>query len=94
MINNGVLRKNPDIVTRVIEDETILVPIYRTSKQMDCIYTLNETASEFWKLIDGKRTLDEIKKAILRKFDVTLQEADKELSKLLKDLLDIKAVVK
>lgn len=88
-----ILRKNPDVVTRQIEDETILVPIFKSSVDMNCIYTFNKVASYVWSLIDGKRTLKDIKENILKKFDTTSKEADKEMSKLLKDLKEIKAVI-
>ena len=88
-----VLRKNKDMVTRVIDDETILLPIYKTSEEINCIYTLNKVASRIWELIDGKRTLAEIKKQVLKEFDTTAEEVDKEMEKLLKDLKEIKAVV-
>lgn len=88
-----VLRKNSDMVTRVIGGETILLPIYKTSDEINCIYTLNKVASQIWELIDGKRTLPEIKNEVLKKFDTTPEEADKEIQKFLKDLKEIKAVV-
>jgi tRNA uridine 5-carbamoylmethylation protein Kti12 len=88
-----VLRKNKDIVSRVIDDETILLPLYKSSEEINCIYTLNKIASQVWELIDGKRTLGEIKKIILRKFDTTPEEVDKEMEKFLKDLKEIKAIV-
>ncbi len=87
------LRKNPNMVTRVIEDETILLPTYKTSDEINCIYTLNNFASKVWEMIDGKKTLLEIKNAVLKKFDTTPQEIDKELQKFLKDLREIKALV-
>jgi len=87
-----VLRKNSDMVTRVIGDETILLPIYKTSDEINCIYTLNKVASSVWELIDGKRTLLEIKKEALKKFDTTPEEVDKEMQKFLKDLKEIKAI--
>jgi len=88
-----VLRKNKDMVTRVIDDETILLPIYKTSEEINCIYTLNKIASRVWGLIDGKKTLKEINKIILKKFDTTPEEVDKEMTKLLKDLKEAKAIV-
>jgi len=87
-----VLRKNPDMVTRVIDDETILLPIYKTSDEINCIYTLNKTASKVWNLIDGKKILGEIKSEVLKKFDTTVEEVDKEMQKFLKDLREIKAI--
>ncbi|MFH1201785.1 MAG: PqqD family protein [Candidatus Omnitrophota bacterium] len=88
-----VLHKNPDFVTRTIEDETILVPIYKTSDEANCIYTLNKVASRVWDLMDGKKSLSEIKNKVLKEFDTTPKEADKQMQKFLKDLKEIKAVV-
>ena len=81
------------MVTRVIDDETILVPIYKTSEEISCIYTLNKVASRVWEMIDGKRTLSEIKENILRDFDTTPKEIDEKMDNLLKDLTEIKAIV-
>ena len=93
MQKSKVLRKNKDMVTRVIDDETILLPIYKTSKEINCIYTLNKVASRVWELIDGKRTLGKIKSKVLKEFDTTPQEVDKEMQKFLKDLKEIKAII-
>jgi len=92
MTNSQVLKKNNKIVTRVIENETILIPIYQNSNDENCIYTLNKYASAVWGLIDGKKTILDIKKMILEKFNVTSQVAEKEIEKLVKDLKQIKAI--
>ena len=92
MESRKVLKKNPDMVSREIEGETILLPIYKTSKDINCIYTLNKVGGAVWNLIDGKKTLGDIKEIILEKFDTTSEEVDKEIAKFLKDLKEIKAV--
>lgn len=92
MPDTVVLRKNPDMVTRVIDDETILVPVYKTSDEINCIYTFNKVASRVWDLIDGKKTVGEIKGQVLKEFDTTPEDTDKEMRKLLKDLEEIKAI--
>ena len=88
-----VLRKNPNIVTRIIDNERILLPIFKTSREANCIYTLNKVASDVWELIDGKRTRLQIKKLLLKRFDTTEKEVDKEMNKLIKELKQIKALV-
>ena len=93
MGENLVLRKNKDMVIRVIDDETILLPIYKTSEEINCIYTLNKVGSRLWELIDGKKKLGEIKKQVLKEFDTTPQEVDKEITRFLKDLKEIKAII-
>ena len=65
MYNTTILKKNKDMVTRKIADETILLPIYRTSKEINCIYTLNKPASIVWDMIDGKTSVGEIKDKVL-----------------------------
>ena len=94
MKDAAVLKKNPDIVSRTIEDETILMPIYKTSDEINCIYTLNSVAARIWELIDGKKSLARIKQTLLGEFDVTEKELNKELDKFLKDLKEIKAIEK
>ncbi|MBU1134721.1 MAG: PqqD family protein [Candidatus Omnitrophica bacterium] len=65
MQGTAVLKKNKNMVTRKIADETILLPIYKTSKEINCIYTLNKPASIVWDMIDGKTTVGEIKDKVL-----------------------------
>ena len=65
MQNITILKKNKNMVTRKIADETILLPIYKTSKEINCIYTLNKPASIVWDMIDGKATVGEIKDKVL-----------------------------
>ncbi len=93
MNEKRILKKNPDVVTRMIDKETILVPILKRSDEINCIYTLNKAASIVWGMIDGKKTVKEIKKAVLRKFDINPEKATEKLQELLKDLKKIKAVL-
>ena len=91
-LGNTILRKNPNMVARVIAGETILLPIYKTSKEINCIYTLNKISSRVWEWIDGKKTLARIKQIALKEFNSTSREVDKEMAGLLKDLREIKAI--
>jgi len=92
MKKDAVLKKSPDMVSRQIDDQAMLIPIYRTSEEANYIYTLNKVALKIWDLIDGKRTLKDIRKVILKNFDTTEEEADKKLQVLLEDLRKIKAI--
>jgi hypothetical protein len=87
-----ILKKNPDIVSRTIEEETILMPLYKTSDEINCIYTLNDVAARIWELIDGRRNLAQIKKKLLEEFEASEKEMDKELNKFFEDLQKIKAI--
>ena len=93
MQEEAVLRRNKNMVVRIIDNETILLPLYKNSEEINCIYTLNKIASQVWELIDGKRKLGEIKKQVLKKFDASPEEVDKEMKTFLKELKQIKAII-
>jgi len=88
-----VVRKNPNIVRRDIGDETVLVPVLKTNREMNCIYTLNRTAARVWDMFDGKTSLSAIKTKLLHEFDASPEEMDRELANLLKDLDEAKAIL-
>jgi hypothetical protein len=92
MGDRETLKKTPSIVSRELSGEVILFPLYKNSSEMNYIYSLNETGAEIWNLIDGKRTLLEIKKAVMKKYDVDEKKLSKELKELITDLRSIDAI--
>lgn len=91
-ILDKVYRKSDSIVSRKIADEYILVPIRRNVGDLESIYTLNDVAAYIWELIDGKRNILEIREKIVEEFDVTPEEAEKDLLEHLQQLVKIKAI--
>lgn len=84
--------KDPNIVSRRIAGEVILVPIRKNVGDLESIYTLNEVAARVWELIDGKREVKEIKDKIVEEFAVTPEEAEKDLIELLEKLEKIEGI--
>lgn len=76
--------KEPNLVTREIAGETIVVPIRNNVGDLDSIYTLNELGTLIWQLIDGKNTVTQIVDAISTAYDVTPEEAEKDALEFLK----------
>lgn len=71
--------KYPNIVSRKIADEVILVPIRRNVGDLESIYTLNEVGAFIWDKIDGKKKLSEIRDLIVEEFDASTEEVEKDL---------------
>ncbi|GAH73156.1 unnamed protein product [marine sediment metagenome] len=86
--------KNPNIVSRKIAGEVILVPIRKNVGDLESIYTLNEVAARIWELIDGKRKIGEIEKVITDEFDITSEKAERDIEDLLRQLVKIGAITK
>ena len=87
-----VLKKSSNMVAREIEGKVILMPISRSSKNANCIYTLNETAAAAWNIIDGKISLGRIKDRLMTKFNVKEKTLEKELDQFVKDLKSMEAI--
>ena len=87
-----VYKKSDSIVSRKIADEFILVPIRQNVGDLESISTLNEVAARIWELIDGKMKVREIKNKIIEEFEVTTQQAEKDLIEYLKQLKKISAI--
>ena len=88
-----VYKKSDSIVFRKIADEFILVPIKKNVGDLESIYTLNEVAARIWELIDGKIKVKEIKNKIVEEFEVTPEEAEKDITEHLQQLEKIKAIL-
>jgi len=59
-----------DIVAREIEGEIIIVPLVAGIGDMeDELYTLNETGHAVWKLLDGRKTLEEVAADLSQEFE-------------------------
>ncbi len=89
---NTVYKKSDSIVSRRIADEFILVPIRQNVGDLESIYTLNETAARIWELIDGKIKVREIKEKLIEEFEVTPEEAEKDIIEHIMQLEEIKAI--
>jgi hypothetical protein len=80
------------VVSREIAGETILVPIRQNVGDLESIYTLNETAARIWALVDGHRSVREIRDAVASEYEVALAEAEQDVLELLEELEAIGAV--
>ncbi|MEI8173693.1 MAG: PqqD family protein [Deltaproteobacteria bacterium] len=89
-----IYKKSDSVVSRKIADEFILVPIRQNVGDLESIYTLNDTAARIWELIDGKTKVAEIKKKLIEEFEVTSEEAEKDIIEHLRQLEEIKAITK
>ena len=92
MNDKTVLLKNENMAVRVIDEETVLMPIFGSTDKINSIFTLNKVGSRIWSLINGKRTVGEIKEQLSGVFTVTPARLNKEVAAFLQDLKKINAV--
>jgi hypothetical protein len=80
---SDIPRRNPKVVTRVKDDELVLLDT-ETAK----IVMLNFVAAFIWSLIDGVRTLDEIIRAVHKKFPETaIDQLQQDVVEIIQELV-------
>ena len=89
---NKIVKKDPSIVSRRIADEVILLPIRHKVGEIDCLYALNEVGARIWELIDGHRSLKELRNSVVEEFEVGETEAQEDLAVLIEQLKEIGAI--
>ena len=76
------------VATRVVADETLIVPFKGTLASLQQIFALNPVAAFVWQRIDGQVTLDSILADILTSFEVSREHAWADLQELVAGLRD------
>ncbi|MCL4822539.1 MAG: PqqD family peptide modification chaperone [Vicinamibacteria bacterium] len=84
-----VYRRSATVATRVIADETLIVPFRGTLASLRQIFALNPVAAFVWGRIDGSATLAVILDAVLERFEVTREQAAADLLALIAELAEI-----
>ena len=76
----------PDLVTREVLDETLVVPIRAGAADLQALYVLNPTGAYLWRQLDGQRTATELAEALCARFDVDSQAARQDVEDFLASL--------
>jgi hypothetical protein len=75
-------QKSESVVRREIADETILVPIRGELASLQQVFVLNPVAAFVWERLDGSTDTEAILAGILERFEVSHEEAGKDLQEL------------
>jgi hypothetical protein len=84
-------RFSPDanFVHRRIADECLLVPIHQQVVDLQYIYVLNPVANRIWELLDGRRTLGQVRDLLLEEFDVSPLELEQDILDFIQQLQEL-----
>lgn len=85
-------RRDPTLIAQEAIDETIIVPVGQGSGEHAGPYVLNEVAGYIWSLLDGERTVADIAALIATRYDVSLQEAERDVSAFLSKMERLGAI--
>ena len=82
------LRLSPEVVSRRIAGEHLLVPVRTGAAQMDYLFTANEAGSLVFRLLDGRLDAEGIARQVCEEFEVDETTARHDVLEFLGELLD------
>jgi len=80
---NCKLQHSPDAVYETVGEEAILINLNTGS-----YYSLNDTGTIFWELVDGQRTVSDCACRIAAEYEVEVEVVESDLLELAIDLED------
>jgi hypothetical protein len=86
LLSRRVLQRDPDAVSRHLAGDAVILPVRHKVADLTAIYTLNDTGSFIWELIDGVRTLGDLVNELVAHFEVEPDEARQGVLALVEDL--------
>ncbi len=78
-----MVARAPDLVTRCIAGETIIVPVRNSVARIDSIFTINAIGSRIWSLIDGTLSVDQLGAMIAGEYAVDETQARADVAEFL-----------
>ncbi|HVV15932.1 MAG TPA: PqqD family protein [Polyangia bacterium] len=85
-------RRSEGFVTRVVGDETVVVPVRAGVANLEAIFTMNPVGTAIWRKIDGVATAEELAHQLCDEFAVDPPEALADVTEFL-DLLASKGLL-
>ncbi|MGA9883549.1 MAG: PqqD family protein [Candidatus Acidiferrales bacterium] len=79
-------KKSVSVVSRVVADEAIVVPIRRGAADMDSIFTFNETGTALWKMVEANRGTGEMGAFLQQEYGLSAEQAAADTETFIADL--------
>jgi hypothetical protein len=83
MSKQEIPQHHPSIIWRVLDDGVVVV-----SPQQGQVRVLNQVGTTVWGLIDGRRTVADLAAALTEQYNVSPEEAGRDLRAFLAELTD------
>jgi Coenzyme PQQ synthesis protein D (PqqD) len=82
------IRRSQAVVSRVVADEAIVVPIRRGAADLDSIFTFNEAGTRLWSLIEANQNAGDLAALLQTEYGLSAENAVRDTEQFLSDLID------
>ena len=71
----GVGMRNRKVVSQVVANEAIVVPVCEDSAKAGSVYTFNESGTTIWSMIEKGRSAAEVAAYLESEYDISAEQA-------------------
>lgn len=86
VVPTGKIQRSRNVVSRVVADEAIVVPIRRGAADMDSIYTFNDSGSVLWSLIEQGRSAEDLAAHLRSEYGISAEQAAADTERFIAEL--------
>jgi hypothetical protein len=80
------IRRSSNVVSRVVADEAIVIPIRRGAADMDSIFTFNESGTKLWSLISEGQNADGLAAHLQTEYGLSSEQATADAAAFMSEL--------
>jgi hypothetical protein len=84
--------RSRSVVSRVVAEETLIVPVRGKVGDLASIYSFNGTGSLIWQLLEAPRALTELIAVVEHEYEVGQEQAQKDVTRFLDDMFSVALV--
>lgn len=82
----GRVRSSSKVVSRVVADEALVVPIRGGVGDLDSIYSFNDAGTRLWALIEAGGNAAELARYLVETYGIEAQRAESDAESFLREL--------
>lgn len=80
------IRSSRNVVSRVVADEALVVPIRGGAGDLDSIYTFNDAGTNLWGMLEEGRSAEELAEYLQARYGITADQARMDADNFLAEL--------
>jgi hypothetical protein len=84
----GVRVRSRKVVSRVVADEAIVVPVREGAAQSSGVYTFNESGTTIWSMIESGKSAAEVAAYLESEYDIPAEQAVEDTKQFLAALAE------
>lgn len=87
------MKQNPNYLLRDVAGSLVLVPVGEATKDFPGMITVNATSAFLWERLAEPQTEENLVSALMAHYEVTAEQARADVSKFIKTLVTVGALV-